>query len=440
MHKERELTKRAIQKNGASPVPCQVLFSNGTVKKQAKEEIVQPSEEEVEVPTVGPEITPTRKMNILPESSVWCTGTSHNDRTCRFRNLCYTAKHEQWFILKTNRTIQEGVPKAHRYKGPFLETSSIDNHPFFGWNYLEVDPFLDEFKNITVRYEELTHFLFKRLHPRNIMHNLHDDVLNLYYLIKKYNGKATEPGRMVLPFSLFAHRIMMLDPYEGTDSTRPFQYLSNHPLRFFSYVTNKDGPNDVTCFRDAIIGSSTVTKWYQYGFFKEPQGPLPSLPNGNHVREVAEWIAKRMLLPLGFDEHYPTLPPPPLGPAKLDNSHYDFPETNLIIILSRKANRLMLNEEELATQLTATFGYETKFVRNEDHSFEEQIKILRRARIVVGMHGSILVMAMFCRRGTVFIEMFPFAVPSEHYTPYKTMSNLPGMDLVYTAWEVISIY
>ncbi|KAJ3196128.1 Protein O-linked-mannose beta-1,4-N-acetylglucosaminyltransferase 2 [Dinochytrium kinnereticum] len=42
---------------------------------------------------------------------------------------------------------------------------------------------------------------------------------------------------------------------------------------------------------------------------------------------------------------------------------------------------------------------------------------------------------MFCRRGTVMIEMFPYAVPSDHYTPYKTMSELPGMALIYRAWE-----
>lgn len=271
------------------------------------------------------------------------------------------------------------------------------------------------------------------------MHNLHDDVMNLYFLIKQFIGKATEPGRMVLPFSLFAHRIIMLDPYEGTDSTRPFQYLSNHPIRFSSYLNQPGQSNDVTCFRDAVVGNTNVTRWYQYGFYQEPQGPLEDLPNGMHVREVGEWIIKRMVLPLGFDEQYPNLDVPILGQKKADNSHLDFPETNAIVILSRKGNRLIINEEEMALELTKTFGYQTVFVRNEDHTFEEQIGILRRARIVVGMHGSILVMAMFCRRGTVFIEMYPFAVPGDHYTPYKTMSHLSGMDLVYRAWEVFFI-
>jgi protein O-mannose beta-1,4-N-acetylglucosaminyltransferase len=96
---------------------------------------------------------------------------------------------------------------------------------------------------------------------------------------------------------------------------------------------------------------------------------------------------------------------------------------------------LILNQKELADALAQKYGLETILMGNEDHTFEEQIKKLRRARVVLAMHGSILIMTMFCRRGTVIIEMFPFAVPSENYTPYKTLANLPGMDLTYRAWE-----
>jgi protein O-mannose beta-1,4-N-acetylglucosaminyltransferase len=121
-----------------------------------------------------------------------------------------------------------------------------------------MSPFNSDLRNITIRYEKLTHFLFKRLHPHNIMHNLHDDVLNLYFLIKKYIGKATEPGIMDLPFSLYAHRLLILDGYEGTESTRPIQYLSNHPIRFFSFLKRDV---DITCFRDAILGNTNQTRW-----------------------------------------------------------------------------------------------------------------------------------------------------------------------------------
>lgn len=149
-----------------------------------------------------------------------------------------------------------------------------------------------------------------------------------------------------------------------------------------------------------------------------------------------EWFIRRIGLPLGYDELYAAKKElPPLPPSRPDDSHLDFPETNVIVIMSRRRNRLILNEDELAIAMTKKFGMETLFLRNEDQTFEEQIILLRRARIVLGMHGSILVMAMFCRRGTVLIEMYPFAVPGSHYTPYKTMSNLEGMNLVYRAWE-----
>lgn len=136
---------------------------------------------------------------------------------------------------------------------------------------------------------------------------------------------------------------------------------------------------------------------YQYGFAL-PQGPIEGKhPNGLHVREVAEWMIGRLNLSLGFEETYSRDITD--FSAKRNESNADFPETNLIIILSRTQNRLILNEEDLRRKLSAEYGFEAIFVRNEDHTFEEQIAFLRRARIVLAMHGSILVMTMFCRRG-----------------------------------------
>jgi protein O-mannose beta-1,4-N-acetylglucosaminyltransferase len=292
-----------------------------------------------------------------------------------------------------------------RYRETLLYLSSIDNHPYFEWNFVEASPFAPELQNINVRYEDTPHFLFKRLHPENIMHNLHDDVLNMYFQIKKYITKPTEPGRMELPFSLFSQRILLLDQYEGTGSTRPFQYLSNHPIRFSSYLTLKKTSTDITCFREAFVGNSKITRWYQYGFYDLPQGPIDNLPNGMHVREVASWFTKRVGLALGDDELYPPKKLIVKKPVIKDNSHLDFVETDLIVIMSRTKNRIMINEAEIAKELSRHYKLESVFLRNEDQTFEEQIKILRRARVVLGMHGSILVMALFCRRGTVLLEM-----------------------------------
>ncbi|KAI8911826.1 hypothetical protein EDD86DRAFT_246076 [Gorgonomyces haynaldii] len=379
--------------------------------------------------------SPIYTHRILPMSSAWCYGDKRQNRVCKFRNLCYHAEHDQWFILKTNRSVQHNVPLKNRYRESLLELGSVTNHSVFYWNYVEASPFEPSLQNVQVRYEEETYFIFRRLHPRNIMHNLHDDVLTMYHLMKEYAGGGSYKHSQ--PFSL-DHRLMIIDDYLATDSTRPFQYLSNKPLRFKRYLKQKGHENVLTCFREAIVGQSKLTTWYQYGF-KDPQGPLSAYgkeTNGLHVREVAEWLIGRLGLPLGDDERYePIKIHQPLPPAKPDNSQYDFPETNLIVIMSRRQNRLILNEDDLAKKLEAHFHMKTVFLRNEDMSFEEQIKMLRKARVVIGMHGSILVMAIFCRRGTVLVEMYPFAVPGDHYTPYRTMSELPGMNLVYRAWE-----
>lgn len=316
----------------------------------------------------------------------------------------------------------------------FLELSTVENHSVFYWDFVEASPYSEKFRNRLVRYETSPHFLFSRLHPRNIMHNIHDDILGLFYHIRQYVGRGEE--RWQMPFSLDTHHLLLLDPYGQTDSTRPLQYLSDYPVRFKKEFLDKN-KEVTTCFRDATVGNSKIATFYQYGFV-EPQSKLMGKDlNGMYVKEVAEWFVRRMREKVGFDEDVHEHPPKYPKNQYFGNkvSDLDLKETDLIVILRRKSNRLILNEDELANALTEQFKLETVFVSNEDHTFENQVKYLRRARAVLAMHGSILMMIMFCRRGTVVIEMFPFAVPSQNYTPYKTLAELTGMELVYRAWE-----
>jgi protein O-mannose beta-1,4-N-acetylglucosaminyltransferase len=114
-------------------------------------------------------------------------------------------------------------------------------------------------------------------------------------------------------------------------------------------------------------------------------------------------------------------------------------EANQLVIFSRKSNRLILNEEELLSSLATEFDLTPAFIRMEDQTFEEQVAILGRAKIAIGMHGSIMIMGMFMPPGSILVELYPFAVPSENYTPYRTMSNLLGMNLVYRVLSPSSI-
>ncbi|KAI9361654.1 hypothetical protein DFJ73DRAFT_30299 [Zopfochytrium polystomum] len=379
----------------------------------------------------------------LPSSSVWCYGDSIENRVCRFRNLYYNPKDERFFIIRSNSSIMEGVPPMNE-REVILEVGSVNKHPWTAWTFEEIHPLSPGLQNVPVRYETEQHILFKRFHPLNIMHNLHDDVIVLFHHLKQFIGGGDEGLRM--PFTL-EHRIQFIDPYDFTASSRPFQYLSRKSLRMKEYLDSDS--NVITGFRDAIVGVHKLTTWYQYGFI-EPQGPIPGKTvNGLWIREVAEWFCRRLGTPLGDDEdtikELPSLPTMAVRSANGDlvevikypdvlDKSLDFIGTDLIIILSRRKNRLILNEDELLAQLMQEFGFEGMIVRNEDQSFDEQIKLMRRARIVMAMHGSILIMTMFCRRGTVVLEMYPFAVPAENYIPYKSMAHLPGMDLVYRSW------
>ncbi len=107
-----------------------------------------------------------------------------------------------------------------------------------------------------------------------------------------------------------------------------------------------------------------------------------------------------------------------------------------IVLFVRRKNRLLLNEKEVIEALTARYNATVQMVGMETHSTEQQMQILGRADMAIGVHGSIFVMGMFMKPGAVLVELFPFAVPAAHYTPYKTLANLRGMDLVYRAWEV----
>ncbi|KAI9100489.1 hypothetical protein DFS34DRAFT_578968 [Phlyctochytrium arcticum] len=374
-------------------------------------------------------------MSTLPHSSVWCQGTNRTTRICRFRNICYNPMYGQWFILRTNASVQDNVP-LRRYEDGLLELTTVQNHASYRFNFVEVDPLNVKFQNVSVRYETDYHFAISRIHPNNIMHNLHDDVLGLYHTMKQYIGGGQEDQN--LPFDIDSNRILFMDGYGATQSTPPFQFLTAKKLRFRQYM--EQDFNTFTCYRDLVAGNAKLTTWYQYGF-EEPQGPIKDkATNGRHVREVTEWLTRRMGLPLTGDEDYGKViaskhnellgQPPATAVEPIPD-----PKDDLFILFVRRRNRLILNEETLIQKLEEQFKLPVQIVSNEDHSFEQQVAFMRRARVVMAMHGSILVMTMFCRRNTVVVELYPFGIPSENYTPYRTLANLPGMGLIYRAWE-----
>ncbi|KAJ3076188.1 Protein O-linked-mannose beta-1,4-N-acetylglucosaminyltransferase 2 [Podochytrium sp. JEL0797] len=382
----------------------------------------------------------------LPASSVWCQGDTLATRTCKFRNICYSEKY-QWFIVRNNASDLKGVPTPAQIlndvRPGVVEISTIEDHPYTAWSYDQVSQFAPEFQNRRVRYHTDFTILFKRFHANNIMHSLHDDVLPLFHHIREVIGGFMN-GFSHFEFDLRNHRIQFVDDYEVTETFRPFQYLTDLPIGRLADLT--EDPDLITCFRDATAGVRKLTTWYQYGF-SGPQGPIENkFVNGLHVRMVSDFFTSR--LGLMTQDYYGEANDLMLNAAKglvvvkngdefgtSKTSGVDFVGPDLIIILSRTRNRLIMNEDKLAEHLEKTFKHQVLLVRNEDHTLEEQIILMRRAKVLVAMHGSIMIMGMFCRKGTVMLELYPYAVPSDNYTPYRTMAQLSGMNLVYRAWE-----
>ncbi|KAI0238793.1 Protein O-linked-mannose beta-1,4-N-acetylglucosaminyltransferase 2 [Lamellibrachia satsuma] len=92
-------------------------------------------------------------------------------------------------------------------------------------------------------------------------------------------------------------------------------------------------------------------------------------------------------------------------------------------------------ETQLSVKLAATLGVRVWTLSLEEMPLEEIIKRIRSAAVVVGMHGSLLTLAMFMLPGSILIELFPYAVNPLHYTPYSTLASLPGMAVTYRAWR-----
>ena len=289
-------------------------------------------------------------------------------------------------------------------------------------------------------------------------------------------------------------RIVVVDEWPSTKSTRASEHLlevmSNGPLLKLSELAAHAAPNDrasngnqkqqqqqqgLVCFEEAYVGINKASTWYQYGFDK-PQGPV--LPHarrkGKFVRQASNYLGRRLAeerdasSKIAADRintgHQARLPTPFAGAnnndpgpgAAADNTPDGGANSNVnstvyegaqggrrrlqqhahphIVLFSRTRNRLLLNEHDLCSMLEATFGKAVTILRMETHDLEAQIEVLQDTDVAIGLHGSALVMAMFLPPGATLVELFPYGINPDNYTPYKTMAELDGMGIRYLRW------
>lgn len=333
--------------------------------------------------------------------------------------------------------------------------------------------------------------LTKRFYPLNVMHCIHDDLLGLYTLrdywsflrfpeyfdqeemrmgriegmeneqeIKdremrkdNQNSQIKREMRIDNQNRHDSTGIVFWDDYSKNPNHDPIYEWLGVPIRKMENLLGWPGwpPKDQRreehiCFRDVVVGNSHQMFLYQYGYDRM-QGPVENTKaTGWKLREIAMTIMKE----LGLPRWNVTLQREILESINLiqrgesDNQQNESGKNEKngneikngqISIISRKSDRLILNEEELKLRLEGEFGILVKFIRMEEMSLNQIVGEMSKSIMAIGMHGALLAMSMFLPPGGVLIEGYPWGVPAKNYTPYRSMTTLNGTFLIYQSWE-----
>lgn len=285
--------------------------------------------------------------------------------------------------------------------------------------------------------------------------------MNAFFTLIEYTSPTFNGTHTIAPFDLNS-RFVIYDSHGAGGYAGLLAAMTNlQPLHVHELVSTAQAQKQTfILFRNAIVGVRKQANWYQYGY-TEPQGPIAKKKvSGYWIRKFSNFLYSRLVVERGMLENgkdlvisskplsslddnpnvdkahfFPapkivssSLPPPPLNPL-------DGPT---IVLFSRTLNRRITNEAQLIGELNEQFPeWPVTLVRLEETSTTVIARVLKRAKIAIGMHGSILILTIFMQPGSLVIEMFPYAVPSNNYTPFKTMALMDGMQLYYAAWEVI---
>ena len=359
---------------------------------------------------ICPQNTPQSDRNNLTEnivwkgSSVWCYGQKRSERICKFSNLCYSPSLEEYLFFHGRSSIMEGVPDS-RCSPSLLDLSSVEDHNLQYFNFLDVPiTALKRFPNIQVIHQPS--LIFHRFNPDNFMHVIHDDLLPMFYTLRRY---FPDFGAGAKTFNLDVQLVFM----EGRDEGSYFDlyeiFSERKPMLRMQSMEN----NSLWCFQEALVGISKATTWYDYGF-KVPQGVKENhTANGQIIHQFASYVTSKLGIMLETESG----------------------KSDYVIMFSREFNRLILNELELSFAIATTFNLKVIRLSLETNTLNEIISSIQSSAGIIGMHGSILSLAIFLRPGSFLVELFPYGVNPDNYTPYKTLAEISGMDISYNTWQ-----
>ncbi|KAM9488630.1 protein O-linked-mannose beta-1,4-N-acetylglucosaminyltransferase 2 [Clarias gariepinus] len=326
-----------------------------------------------------------------------CTGKMHTDRICRFDYLCYSTEAEEFIFFHSNASVMLPNLGPRRFQPALLDLSSVEDHNTQYFNFLELPAAALKYMPKPVFVPDVA-LILNRFNADNLMHIFHDDLLPIFYTMQQYTDLDDEA------------RLVFMEGWAEGNHFDLYRLLSSKQPLLKEHLRNF---GKLMCFTKSYVGLSKMTTWYQYGFV-QPQGPKANiLVSGNEIRQFASFLMDRLNI---------TTEERPEG-------------DDYIVVFSRTSNRLILNEAELLLILAQEYKMRTVTVSLEEQTFASIVQLISAASMLVSMHGAQLITSMFLPRGAAIVELFPYAVNPEQYTPYKTLASLPGMDLQYIAWR-----
>ncbi|XP_054164748.1 protein O-linked-mannose beta-1,4-N-acetylglucosaminyltransferase 2-like [Oppia nitens] len=318
-------------------------------------------------------------------SSVWCLGDNHSQRRCRFVNLCFkTDTNDYIFLTDDKQSLKSGLP-LNRFSPTLADMSSVVNHNQFYFNYVEI-PFDVLIDNLTKNYEIKTllgkTLIMSRFKTDNLMHYFHDDLIPLYATLQELGGKQQISA-------------IFLDDIYNQPLYKPFNNKDNFEVVFPKSIQRSElNKKTIYCFEESFIGLHKSITWYDYGF-RYPQQPI------NRTSIDSQLISKTI--------------------RKLN--------------ISRKQNRKILNEKVFVEFISDFTKLAVIIVDDLSDNLEDIIKTVMCAQILIGVHGSALILSLFLSPGSSLIELFPFAINPNYVKPFKTLTQLQGMQIHYFYWK-----
>ncbi|KAJ8037220.1 Protein O-linked-mannose beta-1,4-N-acetylglucosaminyltransferase 2 [Holothuria leucospilota] len=333
-------------------------------------------------------------------SSFNCSKNSHQSVTCKFHNLCYAHADDAFIYVYSPNSKQVFVSDKFEYFATLPLTSAA--HLNYYMKYLNLtDQFLEQ--NLLEEnfiFKPGRYIIYSRFVAHNIFHLFHDELLPLFYTLHRHFEERE--------FSNI--KLFIKDKADAGDIGYMYDLFSSDPP-LFSFEVALETSHTLICFQEAIIGLARESTWFQFGF-EEPEGPIKnSTATSKHIRQFTKYLYGKLNI----------------NPRSC--------KQNFGILLSRKKNRLLINEKELRTAVSDHFQVDMMELSLESNSLPYIIEKVSCAKLVIGVHGALLIMSMFLPPSSLVLEIFPYAMNPDHLTHYKTLVQLPGMDINYTFWR-----